>query len=92
VIPGVEPTQAQDAPLTDDDQSALVAALEVKLPTGSYQGRSLGWVLELGAGADEWLAYALRQEWPHDQAFKAALTLAIRAHRPEMYAAWRAEA
>jgi hypothetical protein len=93
VIPGVEPrvTLATDGPLSDDEQALLPKALAVKLPAGSYQGRSIGWVLELGDPADEWLAYALRQPWPHDDSFRRALSLALRAHRPEMYRAWRAE-
>lgn len=85
-IPGVTPA----AP-SATTEAGLAAALAVKIPSGSYQGRSLGWVLELGEPADEWLSYALRQPWPHDQTFKVALAVAVRAHRPEMHAAWLGE-
>jgi hypothetical protein len=96
VIPGVEPTPQEtpthDLALTPAQAEALPRALLIKLPSGSYQGRTIGWVLEVGEGANEYLAYALRQPWPLDQNFKAALTLAVKAHRPDLYAAWRAEA
>lgn len=90
VIPGIAPVDA--TALSEAEMAKLPAALAVKIPSGSYQQRTLGWVLELGEAADEWLAYALRQPWPHDQGFKAALGLAVKAHRPVMFSAWRTEA
>lgn len=86
-IAGVSPTPAE-API---DEKTLERARAVKIPSGSYQGRTLGWVLELGDAADEWLAYALRQPWPHDESFKRALVYALRADRPALVEAWRAE-
>lgn len=91
VIPGVSVSPSTGT-LSEAEAESLPRALAVKIPAGSYQARTLGWVLELGEAADEWLAYALRQPWPHDDDFKRALALALKAHRPAMYAAWRAEA
>lgn len=90
-IPGIDP-QPDDLALTEEEQELLPRALAVKVPSGSPQGRAIGWVLERGVEADEWLSYALRQPWPSDEGFKRALTLALKAHRPEMYRAWREEA
>lgn len=90
-IPGLEP-QADPYALTAEEEASLPDALAVKVPSGSPQGRAIGWVLERGVEADEWLSYALRQPWPSDEGFKRALTLALKAHRPEMYRAWREEA
>lgn len=91
--PSVEPTiPGTEAAPSDADLAALGAALQAKIPTGSYQQRTLKWVLALGEAADEWLAYALRQPWPHDKEFKVALTLVVRVHRPELYAALEASA
>jgi hypothetical protein len=102
VIPGVEPThevwvdnpkaEGQVALLSREEMAALPAALTIHPPQGSYQNHTLAYVLAQGDVSDEWLGYALRQPWPLDQDFKAALTLAVKAHRPEMYAAWRSEA
>lgn len=77
--------------LTPAERDALPRALEIKIPGGSYQGRTVGWVLELGDRADEWLAYALRQQWPHDRPFHVALQIACKEHRKELYKAWREE-
>lgn len=89
VIPGVATSVADE--LSEAEVDALPAALALKIPSGSYQARSLGWVLELGEPADEWLSYALRQPWPHDAEFKVALTLAVKAHRPAMFSTWKGE-
>jgi len=94
------PASASDQPVEQTPASALSPAefeslpraLAVKWPSGSYQDRTIGWTLEQGESADEWLAYGLRQPWPHDPDFKRALMLACKAHRPEMYAEFRKEA
>lgn len=94
VIEGVEIVEVEaveEHELTDADQAALPAALAFKIPGGSYQGRTLGWVLELGDKTDEWLAYALRQQWPQDPGFRSALQLVCKAHRHNLYAAWKEE-
>jgi hypothetical protein len=89
-IEGVEPVKLAEA-RKEFDAEAMAAALETKIPSGSYQTRTLGWVLNLGEPADQWLAYGLREEYPQDPEFKAALLLAVEAHRPELFAAWKAE-
>lgn len=88
-IAGVEPVKLQGA-RQEFDAEALAAALAVKIPSGSYQSRTIAWVLEIGEPADVWLAHALRQPWPQDPEFKAAVTLAVEAHRPALFAAWKA--
>lgn len=101
-IEGVEPVVEEEAEVVEvdaveepdeeqDDPAAIAEALEVKIPAGSHQGRTIGWVLELGDKADEWLAYALKQPWPQDQQFHAALVVACKAQRSDLYAAWRSE-
>lgn len=93
VIEGVEPVQVDADPLalTEEDQAALPKALEAKIPMGSNQGRSVGWLLEQGEKANEWLTYALNQAWPQDPGFHDAVALACKAHRPELYAAWKGQ-
>lgn len=80
-----------DLTLTDDEQERLPALLKLTLPTGGNQTRTLAWALERGEEVDAWFAWALRQTEPKDETFRAGLAVVMKAHRPEIYSAWREE-
>jgi hypothetical protein len=98
VIDGAEPVtdeveaevEAEDE-FTAEEAARLPAALEARIPNGSYQQRTLAYVFALGEAADQWLKYALRQPWPKDKAFRESLILACRAERPTLVSEWKAE-
>jgi hypothetical protein len=64
-------------------------AMTAKVPSGSYQNRTLQWMLASGPKADDWLAYGLRQSWPHDKDFYESLKIVCEAHRPDVYNNWK---
>lgn len=96
-IEGVEPTvppQAveevvEDAEFVDvlsaEEKKALPAAMAFKVPGGSFQGRTVKFLIEQGAKADPWILYALALPWAQDPGFNAALLLAVKANRRELY-------
>lgn len=96
-IEGVEPTVSpqtveevvEDAEFVDvlsaEEKAALPAALAFKVPGGSFQGRSLKFLMEQGDRAEPWILYALAQPWPQDPGFRDALLLAVKANRRETY-------
>lgn len=64
-------------------------AMSAKVPSGSYQNRTLEWMLASGPKADDWLAYGLGQSWPHDKDFYEALQIVCKVHRPNVYNTWK---
>lgn len=96
-IEGVEPTASpqpvegtvEDAEFVDilsaAERAALPAALAFKVPGGSFQGRSLKFLMEQGERAEPWILYALAQPWPQDPGFRDALLLAVKANRRETF-------
>lgn len=96
-IEGVEPTlppqpveeTVEDGEFVDvlsaEEKAALPAAMAFKVPGGSFQGRSLQFLMTQGVKADPWILYALGLPWAQDPGFHAALVLAVKANRRELY-------
>jgi hypothetical protein len=100
-IEGVEPTPVSAQPveevvedaefedlLTPAEQAALPTALAFKVPGGSFQGRTIKFLVEQGDKAEPWILYALAQPWPQDPGFRDALLLAVKANRRETFDAY----
>ena len=64
------------------DPRVLAQARKAKPPMGSYQDKSLDWIVKTPA-ANEWLVYALKK-WPSDSAFGQLLHAIVQAERPEL--------
>lgn len=61
-------------------------SLLTKIPVGTYEGRTLGWLLDLKDAdrVNEWLAWALRADWHNAPAFGKALKAVCAEHRPHL--------
>lgn len=86
-----EPVSLEDElVLTATEKKRLPIAEEAKPPFGSYQAYSLSRILQFGDDGREWLAYALRQDWPAtDKRFYQDLILFSKAHANDVYVKWQ---
>lgn len=81
-----EVVHEEEADVPDPELIALAeAAKEVHPPFGSYQTKTLGWILEKRPASDAWLRKAARTVWQgNDAEFGRHLLALLTVHAPEL--------